>query len=170
MRWTRRRIAAVAAGVLVVVGIALALSGAARGIALYAYLLLLTLAAVLAVRARMRRAWPPTPRFERLLPPRPAPGRRVHQLESLVGRLSGGYPSAYDLYARIRPLAHEIAAARLVRAHGVDLDESPERAERLLGPRTWQLVRPDVAPPQDPWSRTWTPRELNELLAELEAL
>jgi hypothetical protein len=155
---------------IVTIVIALALSGAARGIALYAYLLLLVLIAALSIGGHIRTAWPPTPRFDRLIPRRDEPEVRVLQLEGLVGRLAGGNPNAFDLYHRIRPLVRDIVTAKLARGRGIDLESNPARAERFVGPWTWQLIRPDLGPPDDGWSRTWSTREMNELVAELERL
>jgi hypothetical protein len=158
--------------VLAIAAIALgvALSGAARGIALYAYLLLVVLIAAVTIGSRIRGAWPPTPRFERLVPRGEASEGRVLQLEGLAGRLAGGSPNAFDLYHRIRPMARDIAIAKLARGRGIDVESNPARAERYVGPWTWQLIRPDLEPPRDGWAPTWTARELNELLTELEQL
>jgi hypothetical protein len=169
-RWNRRRILTTAGLAAVLIGIALLLSGAARGIALYAYLLLLVLMAVVMVGSRIGRAWPPTPRFERLIPPRVEPEGRVLQLEGLVGRLAGGSPNAFDLHQRVRPLVRQIVAAQLARGRGIDLDSRPDRAEQLVGPWTWQLIRPDAAAPADSWGQTWTRPEMNALVSELEQL
>lgn len=165
-----RRILIAAGLAVVTIGIALLLSGAARGIALYAYLLLLVLIAVVMVVSRIRRVWPPTPRFDRLIPRRDEPEARVLQLEGLVGRLSGGSPNAFDLHQRVRPLVRQIVAAQLARAHGIDLESRPDRAEQLVGPWTWQLIRPDFAAPTDSWGQTWSPSEMNALVSELEQL
>src|SRR5205085_11730300 len=115
-------------------------------------------------------AWPATPRFDRLIPRRDEPAARVLQLKGLVGRLAGGKPNAYDLYHRIRPMVRDIVIAQLARGQGVDVETDPGRAERYVGPWTWRLIRPDLAPPQDGWSVTWSARELSELLTELERL
>jgi len=106
----------------------------------------------------------------------PAPRRRepdagVPQLDQLVLRLAGGDPNAFDLHYRLRPLVREIAAARLARHHGVELESQPERAHTLVGRRTWELVRPEREPPDDVWNaRGWSEVELSELVDELEAL
>ena len=169
-RWRRRRVVAVVVGAVVMVAIAIALSGSARGIALYAYLLFVVLIAVLTIGSRIRRVWPRTQPFERLIPSRPPHDGRVPQLETLSGRLSGGEPNAFDLYHRIRPLVQQIVVARLARGYGVDLESRAERAERYVGPWTWQLIRPDLQPPVDSWSRAWSRRELDQLVTELEQL
>jgi hypothetical protein len=137
---------------------------------LYAYLLLLVLLAVLGIGARIRGAWPRTPPFERLIPRQPARETRVLQLEGLEGRLGGGSPNAFDLYHRIRPLVQQIVVARLAQGYGVDLETRPERAQRLVGPQTWELIRPDLEPPTDSWGRTWSVRETEALVTELEQL
>ena len=169
-RWSGRRIAGTVAGVVVAIALALALSGTARGIALYAYLLLLVLIAVVAIGSRIGRAWPRTPRFERLIPARAEPEARVLQLEGLAGRLAGGSPNAFDLYHRVRPLVREIVTAQLSRGHGIDLDTRPDRAQQLVGTWTWELIRPDLEAPTDSWAHTWSTRELDALTTELEQL
>jgi hypothetical protein len=169
-KWGRRRVALVVLVALVTIVIALALSGQARGIALYAYLLFLVLLAAVTIGGHIRSAWPATPRFDALVPRRDEPEARVLQLEGLVGRLAGGHPNAFDLYHRIRPMVRQIVLAQLSRGAGVDLESHPERAERYVGPWTWELIRPDLEPPLDGWTRTWSPRELEALVTELEAL
>jgi hypothetical protein len=125
---------------------------------------------VAALASRLRAAWPGTPRFERLLPAADPPSNRILQLEGLTGRLAGGYPNEGEVHARLRPLVEDVAAARLAGSHGVDLETMPERARALVGPRTWELVRPDREPPADRFARTWSPRDLHALLDELEAI
>ena len=66
--------------------------------------------------------------------------------------------------------ARQIVASQLARAHGIDLDSRPDRAEQLVGPWTWRLIRPDVVAPADSWGATWSPRELDALVSELEQL
>jgi len=169
-RWGRRRVALTIVLAIVAIALGVALSGAARGVALYAYLLLLVLIAAFGIGGHIRTAWPATPRFDRLIPRRDEPEARLLQLEGLVGRLAGGNPNAFDLYHRIRPMVRDIVTARLAGGRGIDLESDPARAERYVGPWTWQLIRPDLPPPQDGWSRTWSTRELNELATELERL
>jgi hypothetical protein len=163
----------------VVVGVATAalivavlfLPGSARSSALYAYILVLVAVAVAALEAHIAAAFPVTPRFGAPVPRRRHPDAGVPQLEGLVLRLAGGTPNAFDLHNRLRPLVHDIAAARLARHHRLDLDGQPERAHALVGRRTWELIRPDREPPNDVWNaRGWSEGELGELIDELEAL
>jgi hypothetical protein len=166
----RRRLVAAVVSAAAVAAIGLALSGAARGIALYAYVLLLVTAAVATLASRIRSTVPSTRPFEALLPREPERTARVVQLEGLVGALANGRPNAFDLHHRLRPLAREIAAARLARSHGVDLERRPERARELVGPRTWELIRPEREPPVDRLTREWSIQELGELVSELERM
>jgi hypothetical protein len=150
---------------------ALFLPGIARETALWAYILLLVAVAAAALEARIASAFPATPPFGGPAPRRRAPDAGVPQLDELVLRLGGGTPNAFDLHNRVRPLVQEIAAARLARHHGLVLDRQPERAHALVGPRTWELVRPEREPPNDVWNaRGWSEAELSELVDELEAL
>lgn len=77
--------------------------------------------------------------------------------------------SRLDAHTRLRPVLVEIAEARLAR-RGVSLDRDAEKAERLLGPAAWELVRPDRPAPQNREARGIRPRELDEILGALEAL
>src|SRR5207248_752064 len=89
------------------------------------------------VVARIRDLFPATPAFDDLYRRRDRQDEPVLQLDALVRRLTA------DVHYRLRPLVSEIAVARLARRYGIDLARRPERARELLGPRTWELVRPD---------------------------
>lgn len=166
----RTRLVLTLAAATVALSLALALAGAGRGIALYAYVLVLVALAVGVLVAHLGSALPATPAFGQLVPRQLEREARVPQIEGLVYRLSGGAPNAFDLHHRMRPLVFEIAAARLARRHGVDLERRPERAHELVGPRTWELVRPDRELPQDRSERGWSEKELGELVDELERI
>jgi hypothetical protein len=166
--WSRVRIVAVAVIAAGALGIGVALAGPDRGVAFYAYVLAVVALAAAAIGSRVGKAWPATPAFERLLPLRIEPEPRVLQLEGLVNRLAA--PIEYDVHNRLRPLVQEIVSARLAAQHGLDIDRRPERAQALVGPRTWELIRPDREPPRDRFLQLWPPRELTALVDELEAL
>ncbi len=119
---------------------------------------------------RIRKALPPAPPFDTMLPRGGERRTGAPQLEELGRRLSNGSPNAYDLHHRLRPLAREIAGARLARRHGIDLERRPERAQELVGPRTWELVRPERPPPVDRFAPGWSEPELAELVDELEGI
>jgi hypothetical protein len=166
----RGRVRIAVALAAVVVALAIALAGAERGVALDAYVLVLVALAAVVLRRRIGSALPATPAFETLTPARVEREAHVPQLDALVHRLSGGAPNAFDLHHRLRPLVREIAAARLARWHGVELEGRPERARELVGARTWELVRPDREPPHDRHAPGWSETELAELVDELERI
>lgn len=151
--------------------VALFVFGAAPGIALYAGVLLLVAVVVAMLGARIALAFPATPPFGRPVPRQREPEAGVLQLDGLVLRLSDGNPNAFDLHHRVRPLVREIAAARLARHHGLELESRPELAHALVGPRTWELIRPERVPPDSVWNaRGWSEAELSELVDELEEI
>jgi hypothetical protein len=167
----RARIALLlAVGTAAALAVALALAGVGRGIALYAYVLTLVAIAVAALGRRIGAAFPATRAFERMVPVHREAEARVPQLDGLVNRISGGAPNDGDVHRKLRPLAIEIAGARLARLHGVDLELRPERARELVGPRTWELVRPDRPSPPDRFVRSWTEQDVGELVGELERI
>jgi hypothetical protein len=74
--------------------------------------------------------------------PRP---RELVKLEREVGLST---ETAFDAYYRLRPTVRQVAASRL-RLRGIDLDAPSRSAETLLGPETWDLVRPDRPRPRN---------------------
>jgi hypothetical protein len=77
--------------------------------------------------------------------------------------------SELDAHTRLRPVLVEIAEVRLAR-RGVQLDRDLAEARRLLGPKAWELVRPDRPPPRDRDAPGTTASDLEEMLDALEAL
>lgn len=77
--------------------------------------------------------------------------------------------TAFDVHYRLRPVLRPIAAG-LVARHGVDLDRMPERAAKLVGPETWELVRPDRPAPVDRMAAGLPVAEVDRVVAELERL
>jgi hypothetical protein len=78
---------------------------------------------------------------------RPAP--RTKALEELDRLVRWRVSTAGDVHFGLRPVLREIAAHRLRRGHGVDLDGAPEAARLLLGEVAFEVVRPDRPPPGD---------------------
>jgi hypothetical protein len=76
--------------------------------------------------------------------------------------------SAGDAHRALRPLLREVADARLRSRHGIGLDD-PGAAEHLSAP-TWDLVRPDRAPPHDLRASGLAPATIDTILDELETL
>ncbi len=56
--------------------------------------------------------------------------------------------SAYDTYFRLRPILRELVSSRLALS-AVDMDAPTGRAEAMVGPDCWALVRPDAIRPDD---------------------
>jgi len=87
-----------------------------------------------------------------------------------VGRaVASGTASAGDLHLRLRPILRDIAIDGLHR-HGVELDAEPARAQRLLAPATWEIVRPDRPAPSDAFARGLPADDLDLVIDDLEAL
>jgi hypothetical protein len=78
---------------------------------------------------------------------RPRP-ERIRALEELEHAVDFSLGTAFDVHYRLRPHLVRIATHRLA-ARGVSLDVPSRRAEELLGPDAWSLVRPDRADPED---------------------
>jgi hypothetical protein len=87
-----------------------------------------------------------------------------------IGRaVASGNATAGDLHLRLRPILREVAMDGL-RRHGVELDADPARAQQLLSPATWELVRPDRPAPADAFARGLPAAQLDLVLDDLEAL
>jgi hypothetical protein len=107
--------------------------------------------------------------FESALGPRvrtdPWPAQLV-RLERIVG---WSRSSDLDAHTRLRPVLVEVAEVRLA-GRGLRLDRDVAEARRLLGPKAWDLVRPDRPRPEDRDAPGIAPRDLEEILDRLEAL
>jgi len=93
-------------------------------------------------------------------PPKPPRVERLPELARIEREVLLATGSDFDQQLRLRPLLRDIAEHRLWSRRGVALDESPVRAEELLGPEVWELVRPDA---QRADTRDWRALELEEL-------
>jgi hypothetical protein len=107
--------------------------------------------------------------FEQQLQPRVSTQVWPAQLVRLERTVERSGSSGLDVHTRLRPVLVEIAEARLGR-RGLRLDRDAEEARRLLGPRVWELVRPDRSAPPDRHAPGLRPGELDEVLDALEAL
>ena len=76
--------------------------------------------------------------------------------------------NAFHLHLRVRPLLREIAAHRLMKSYGIDLDAEPGRARELVGASAWEVVRPDRPPPRDRLAPGPPLSSLREVVADLE--
>jgi len=77
--------------------------------------------------------------------------------------------SAFDTYFRLRPILRELASTRLALS-SVELDAPGGRAEALLGPEAWELVRPDAERPDDHYAPGVSLTAVASALDAVEAL
>jgi len=97
-------------------------------------------------------------------PARPQPLIDAERLVSMSGT------SAMTVHARLRPALVEIAQRRLA-ARGYALDTMGDvTGAQVLGPRLWDLVRPDRPFPEDRHGPGISTGELASMLTELERL
>ena len=148
----RRRAGPIAAALFASLGFAVALvirPGDANA-AVEAYVLFLGAVGVaLLAQATSRTFAPPTASRLAVAAARPAaPDTRLPELERMERELEMATQSAFDTHYRLRPILRELAETRLAR-RAVELDLPGGRAEELLGPDAWELVRPDAERPSD---------------------
>jgi hypothetical protein len=98
---------------------------------------------------RLRRAVPRrTSAFDTAFvspPPARARPASLARVEREVALATG---TAFDVHFRLRPVLAAVSSG-LLRRRGVELEQRPERAQALLGPAVWELVRPDRVAPDD---------------------
>jgi hypothetical protein len=78
--------------------------------------------------------------------------------------------NAFHLHLRLRPVLREIAAHRLLKRYGVDLDAEPARARELVGAAAWGIVRPDRPSPRDRLAVGPPLSDLRKVVLDLERL
>ncbi len=94
---------------------------------------------------------------------------RPAQLVRVEHIVASSRSSLWDAHTRLRPLLIEIAQVRLAR-RGLRLEHDRAEARRLLGPITWEFLRPDRPAPEDRQAPGIGPHELEQILDALEAL
>ena len=171
-----RRFTSLAAPIVlasIALGVALFLFPGRRDVALDVYVLFLgALGLAAAVRAT-RAAWPNVHESSlaaELEDPLDVPPQRPRELERLEREVYLSLGSSFYLHNRLRPVLREIAAHRLLRKHGVDLDRRPEAAQRLLGDEAWAWLRADRAEPRDRWAPGPPLAELRAVVDALERI
>jgi hypothetical protein len=132
------------------IGAALVTRPGDRGRAFDAYVLFLGALGVVALSQATSRSFrgPSESRLDAAMRRPLQKPPRVPELERLEREVEMAMETAYDTYYRLRPTLREIAAIRLARS-AVDLDGPGGRAEELLGPDAWSIVRPDLERPSD---------------------
>jgi hypothetical protein len=115
-----------------------------RGLAVEVYLDILCGLMLIWLVAAVRDRLPAARELHRRRIPHPARKPiRPQQLEWLERQVGDADAAGYELPYRFQPFIRNIAAAALVRKHGIVIDRDPERAEAIVGDRIWQLIRPD---------------------------
>jgi hypothetical protein len=168
--WARRGVvaamAAVGVGVAVIVGVPPAVA-----VRLGSYVVLAVF-----VESAVRLLGPMAPPGSRSLftvvarPPRRRPVVPPEQLEELQRRVWAGVRSVGGWHYRLRPVLRDVADALLEDRHGVRLDRDPAASRAILGPRAWDLLRPDVDAPGDRWADGLAVDELDALVGRIEKL
>jgi hypothetical protein len=77
--------------------------------------------------------------------------------------------SELDAHSRLRPVLIEIAEVRLAR-RGLRLERDVAEVRQLLGPKAWDLLRPDRPRPEDRDRPGLAHRDIEEILDRLEDL
>jgi hypothetical protein len=91
------------------------------------------------------------------------------QLVRLERTLAWSGSSELDAYSRLRPVLIEIAEVRLAR-RGLRWERDVAEVRELLGPKAWDLLRPDRRKPEDRDSPGLAKRDVEEILDRLEDL
>ena len=92
--------------------------------------------------------------------------QRLPELERVERELTMATATSFDLHTRFRPLARDIATARLAARGRKLLEESEEE----LGEELWALVRPDRPIPTDRHGAGIPPESVERIVDRLEAL
>jgi hypothetical protein len=117
-------------------------------LALRIYALLVAATAIGVALAALRRAFP----SEQVLDAAGAPLRRPRQPATLARTHNDvvlGLASSFDLHYRLVPRLRAVASDLLASHRDVSLTVEQDRAAEILGPATWELVRPDRPAPED---------------------
>ncbi len=132
------------------------------------YILVVGGVALLNVVILIREAYPlerPVTQIARALERDEPEPRRLPVLERVERELTMATATSFDLHTRLRPLARDIATARLA-ARGRKLEESEDE----LGEELWALVRPDQPVPTDRHGAGISRESAERIVERLEAL
>jgi len=100
---------------------------------------------------------------------RPRRYARPESLQVSEDVVALGQADNFDLHFQLRPVLQEIAADGLSARTGADL-HADVRAEGMLSPLTWSLVRPDRARPEGRHLHGIDTRSLTAIVGELERM
>jgi hypothetical protein len=157
-------------GGAVAAGASLFLLPVREGLVLDVFLLYLGAVTLLALVRATSVAQPGSNRspYDAALRPPRRGSERPRELLRLEQRVALAETTAFDSHYRLRPVVRSVCAQRLWARHGVDLDDDPERAERLLGPDVWELARPDRPPPREPFAAGPGVAGIERVIGQLE--
>ena len=115
----------------------------------------------------LRRAYP---RSRPLHPRRrkPVSRRRPPSLARIEHEAALGVAGSFDLHFRLVPRIRAIASGLLASRRGISADVAPDTARSIVGPETWDLVRPDRPSPEDRLARGLPISELRRVVESLE--
>jgi hypothetical protein len=165
-----RRAPAIIAATLVVTGVLL-FADVDSALATRIYLLLvgaLVLLTLVAATEFAARSAPSS--FERALVRSPRRSARPEELERLERQVALSVQNGFDFHVRLRPAVREATGAALWHRHGVDLESSPDRARALVPADVWEVVRPDLALPEDRHAPGPSLARIDALVAEIERM
>ncbi len=120
--------------------------------------------------ARGVSEWQEASRFERALRGNVEAPVRPPELVRTEREVTLGVANAGHLHARLLPILREAAAARLAAHDNVELERRPAAARALLGDEAWELLRPDLPPPDDRSAPGLPLRQIRALVDTLERL
>jgi hypothetical protein len=165
-----RRAPLILAATLVVAGVLL-FADVDATLATRVYLLLVgALVLLTAVAATEFAARSDPSSFEQALVPSQRRTARPEELERLERQVALSVLNGFDFHVRLRPAVREAAGAALWHRHGVDLDSSPDRARALLPAGLWEVVRPDLALPEDRHAPGPSLAQIDALVSEIERM
>ena len=103
--------------------------------------------------------------LERMRSPEPAPPELALERDLTLSRAIG-----FHFHVRLRPMFREIAAHRLRRSYGVELDTEPARARELVPAHAWAVVDPERRPPDDRLAPGPSLAEISAVVDDLEKI
>ncbi len=140
------------------------------GLAVRFYALVLAATAVTLILLALRRAFPPERPLRDTRRTATARRRPPASLDRIELEAALGVAGSFDLHFHFVPRLRSIAAGLLASRRRISLETEPDAAHAVLGDAAWELVRPDRAAPEDRLSRGISPRELEQVVAALEAV
>jgi hypothetical protein len=93
---------------------------------------------------------------------------RLPELARIEREIVLATASGFERQLRVGPLVRDIARHKLWTRRGVDLDEQPERAQELLGPDVWRVLRAGRPEPNARYHPGADVSELRQILERIE--